>query len=515
MPPKADSKSHILTGHLLNPPVLLAGSPIACVVSLRPTGGSKNENNILCRITGMVAYVVGQYKLDQQTLVKHKLNIPTKQIFAEKFISDGDPHWFDSTNLFSTAFESNTNLLYSARMTIHSNEADRLCSPVNISAILPEDVPPSVRGKLLKIAYKILIGVQLDYGDRSATSTHLLQIPFRVLPAMSLYSSLCEPENIPVPGDFHSNPPVYHPNEENPFFVPSQYNNDDCGFGIPAYDVFSTVSSEPAITSLKVNAGDLRSALSMATNKTEPHLSPSKPTRTVDDADLESSLLESEKRVKLHRTLSCTQPTHFTVSSAKGFVGRLCLLRTLFRAEDLIRGYFNFMDAEIVCLRCTISLQCEEWYRFNPDIVDTFAKHADVNNDSAFKCLPLSEYEKLWTTESTTHCIASRTTTYSGLDLVTFGHRLSPFTLPIPPDVTPHFCVAYNPVRGLAVESRWLLRMEFYLACDTRSSNFCYETIPWKLLKTEHLACTFPILLIPSTPLPLKTSGTVVERLVS
>ncbi|KER32736.1 hypothetical protein T265_01225 [Opisthorchis viverrini] len=515
MPSKADFKCHVLTGHLLNPPVLLAGSPIACVVSLRPTGGSKHENNVPCRITGMVAYVVGQYKLDQQTLAKHKLNIPTKQISAEKFISDGDPHWFDSTNLFSTAFESNTSLLYSARMTVHSNEADRLSSPVNISTILPEDVPPSVRGKLLKIAYKVLIGVQLESGDHSATSTHLLQIPFRVLPAISLYSSLCEPEHIPVSGDFHKNPPVYHPNEENPFFVPSQCNNDDGVFGIPAYDVFSTVSSEPAMTSLKVNAGDLRSALSMATNKREPHLSPSKPTRTVGDTDLESSLLESEKRMKLHRTLSCTQPTHFTVSSAKGFVGRLCLLRTLFRAEDLIRGYFNFMDAEIVCLRCTVSLQCEEWYRFNPDIMDTFAKHADINNDSAFKCLPLSEYEKLWTAESTTHCIASRTTTYSGLDLVTAGHRLSPFTLPIPPDVTPHFCVACNPVRGLAVESRWLLRMEFYLACDTHSSDFCFEAIPWKLLKTEHLACTFPILLIPSTPLQLKTSGTVVERLVS
>ncbi|TGZ70977.1 hypothetical protein CRM22_002885, partial [Opisthorchis felineus] len=93
MSSKADSKGHVLTGHLLNPPVLLAGSHIACVVSLRPTGGSKHETNVPCRITGVVAYVVGQYKFDQQTLVKHKLNIPTKQISTEKFISDGDPHW--------------------------------------------------------------------------------------------------------------------------------------------------------------------------------------------------------------------------------------------------------------------------------------------------------------------------------------------------------------------------------------------------------------------------------------
>lgn len=96
----------------------------------------------------------------------------------------------------------------------------------------------------------------------------------------------------------------------------------------------------------------------------------------------------------------------FIISCAQGTVGRLCLLRTLFRMDDVIRGYFEFSETQVPCLGCHLSLQYEERYLDAHSVLcestdpDTFGespnKYSGVNTSTKnsktlFASLPLNE----------------------------------------------------------------------------------------------------------------------------
>lgn len=54
---------------------------------------------------------------------------------------------------------------------------------VSFKCRLPENLPPSYRGNIIRVAYKLMISAQLE-----GRSPHLLHLPFRVLPSVSAYT---------------------------------------------------------------------------------------------------------------------------------------------------------------------------------------------------------------------------------------------------------------------------------------------------------------------------------------
>uniref|UniRef100_A0A183B9B1 CUB domain-containing protein n=1 Tax=Echinostoma caproni TaxID=27848 RepID=A0A183B9B1_9TREM len=195
----------------------------------------------------------------------------------------------------------------------------------------------------------------------------------------------------------------------------------------------------------------------------------------------------------------------------------LCLLRTLFRIEDMLRGYFDFTDAQVPCLGCHLSLQYEERY-LDPhailcEPVDLTSCRETASN-TLFTSLPLNEKGEPQTLSFSFGTNGARITTWAELHLACLSKHLLPFTLPIPINATPQFC-AQN--ASLLIDGRWRLRLEFILSPDTAwsalgsgppgSSSYNSGENPvsdeWALssyLRTEKLAWHLPIQLVSSDP---------------
>uniref|UniRef100_A0A183A3H0 ATG13 domain-containing protein n=1 Tax=Echinostoma caproni TaxID=27848 RepID=A0A183A3H0_9TREM len=156
-----------------------------------------------------------------------------------------------------------------------------------LSSPIFAQLPPSVRGHLFKAAYKILICVQLTLsGTNTEVRTEVLQLPFRVLPAPVMYHSLrtldgpdasslttmaedsglrdqLSLESNPFWSDDHSTAPTTGSPIDWPGFMMDQLilNTDSP----PARTSTSVRQRHRYPSESVVNAGQLRSALSLAT----------------------------------------------------------------------------------------------------------------------------------------------------------------------------------------------------------------------------------------------------------
>ncbi|KAF6776809.1 hypothetical protein AHF37_04027 [Paragonimus kellicotti] len=76
MPSEPAKPRYLLTAQLLHSPVIFSGSPIECSLSVRLDTVQNDLTEPSCHVVGLVAIVVGQYKVDQSLLKKHKLTAP-------------------------------------------------------------------------------------------------------------------------------------------------------------------------------------------------------------------------------------------------------------------------------------------------------------------------------------------------------------------------------------------------------------------------------------------------------
>ncbi|KAF6776808.1 hypothetical protein AHF37_04026, partial [Paragonimus kellicotti] len=355
----------------------------------------------------------------------------------------------DTKAVFASALEDNTNLLFCAPVSLDINEPQPNEQFYRLWTQLPLRLPPSVRGKLMKIAYKLLVAVQVKLGSRSSPRSHLLQIPFKLLPAPSMYQPVRALNMGPKP---HLPPEVFHPSD-NPFWATT---------GQSEFAEFSRLF-------------------------------------TVQPVDEATELATTDS---LHRFF---QHSNFMISCTRGFVVRFCLLRTLFRLDDTIRGFFDFSAAEVLCSKCQISLQSEERYSNYtvPSLVGTVPDDGafeGTESSVAFTSQFLDEDGKTVFAFQDISDDCVRLSTWAEISLDCLDHQLTPFNLPIPADATPQFCALSRPPSNLVIDSRWRLRLEFSLITDALSSTqAAYGTsATLNAVQTDRLAWSLPIQIVPS-----------------
>ncbi|THD28477.1 hypothetical protein D915_000673 [Fasciola hepatica] len=565
---KVNMGNYSLCGRLLHQPALLAGSTVHCAIELRkPDKQAKIDDSWF--ITGVVGWVVGQFKLDQTALSRQNLSSPPGLTFDQMDTQEASNLWFDCESFVTTVLGTDADVFHCEPMKIQSGLPDNTddTTTFRLFARLSSLLPPSIRGHLFKAAYRLIVCVQLTSSQATPViRTETLQLPFRVLPALVMYHSLRAPDN-PDVKSFRDSVAVNRQGTvidslSDSTSLPGLQNNpfwcDDRAAVVQTADhslidwpgcivdqlvlnsgsptAFTPVSSkrqrypsEPVI-----NAGQLRSALSLATGSravtfSNRYVTPFDPFGSSGRSDVDSE----QSFFGFSRLSSATQPATFIVSCAQGTVGRLCLLRTLFRMEDVIRGHFDFSDAQVPCLGCCLSLQYEERY-LDPHAV--LCESTDLaaslelprKNNTLFTCLPLNEKGEPETLSFQLGSDGTRVTTLADLHLTCLSKQLLPFTLPIPVNATPQFC-AQN--QFLLIDGRWRLRLEFILAPDTKWSALGTKppgSIPndpvdssmqdvWNLpsyIPIEKLSWHLPVQLVSSDPstvcMPRPTSTTPV-----
>ncbi|KAF8571346.1 hypothetical protein P879_00079 [Paragonimus westermani] len=367
MPSEPAKPRYLLTAQLLHPPVIFSGSLIECSLSVRLETVPNDLTEPSCQVVGLVANVVGQYKVDQSLLRKHKLTAPVVvELAVESTSHTTTDLWFDSKAVFASALEDNTNLLFCAPASLDVTEPRPTEQFFRLWTQLPPRLPPSVRGKLMKIAYKLLVAVQVKLGSRTAPRSHLLQIPFRLLPAPSMYQPLRALDMGPKP---HLPPDIFH-SSDNPFWAATgQSEFVEFSRLFTVQPIGGTTELATADSLHMVNAGQLRNTLlSLSADHGSKPAFPTKdrgrdfPWSSVYSESKSVCEINDQLMLGFDRPISATQPTNFMISCSRGFVVRFCMLRTLFRLDDTIRGFFDFSAAEVLCTKCQISLQNEERY---------------------------------------------------------------------------------------------------------------------------------------------------------
>ncbi|KAF7255521.1 hypothetical protein EG68_07723 [Paragonimus skrjabini miyazakii] len=510
MPSEPAKPHYLLTAQLLHSPVLFSGSRIECSLSFRLDTVQNDLTEPRCHVVGLVANVVGQYKVDQGLLKKHKLTAPgAVDLVVVSTSHTAADLWFDTKAVFASALEDNTNLLFCAPVSLEVGEPRPKEQFFRLWTQLPSRLPPSVRGKLMKIAYKLLVAVQVKLGCRSSPRSHLLQIPFRLLPAPSMYQPVRALDMSSKP---HLPPDVFHPSD-NPFWATtgqSEFVEFSRLFTVQPVGEATEVATTDSLH--MVNAGQLRNTLlSLGVSHGNGLAFPTK-NRGRDFAwgsvysGSKSACEESDQlMLGFDRPISATQPTNFMISCTRGFVVRFCLLRTLFRLDDTIRGFFDFSAAEVLCSKCQISLQSEE--RYSNYTVPSFVEA--IPDDGAFKGTESTiAFTSQFLDEDGKTVFASqdisddcvRLSTWAEISLACLDHHLTPFNLPIPADATPQFCALSRPPSNLVIDSRWRLRLEFSLITDSLfSAQTGYSTSTTQnAVQTDRLAWSLPIQVVPS-----------------
>ncbi|KAF5403207.1 hypothetical protein PHET_03098 [Paragonimus heterotremus] len=510
MPLEPAKPRYLLTAQLLHPPVVFSGSLLECSLSVRLDTVQNDLTEPRCHVVGLVANVVGQYKVDQSLLKKHKLTAPGAVDLAVVSTSHTAADlWFDTKAVFASALEDNTNLLFCAPVSLDISEPRPTEQSFRLWTQLPSRLPPSVRGKLMKIAYKLLVAVQVKLGSRSSPRSHLLQIPFRLLPAPSMYQPVRALDMGPKP---HLPPDIFHPSD-NPFWTTtdqSEFAEFSRLFTVQPVGEATELSTTDSLH--MVNAGQLRNTLlSLGVNHgNRPALSTKNRGRDFTWGSVYSgskSACEESDQLMLgfDRPISATQPTNFMISCTRGFVVRFCLLRTLFRMDDTIRGFFDFSAAEVLCSKCQISLQSEERYSnySAPSFVGAIPDDSvfeGTESTVAFTSQFLDEDGKTVFSSQDISDDCVRLSTWAEISLACLDHHLTPFNLPIPADATPQFCALSRPPSNLVIDSRWRLRLEFFIITDALSSTQAKYGTPATLnaVQTDRLAWSLPVQVVPS-----------------
>ncbi|CAL8098849.1 unnamed protein product [Calicophoron daubneyi] len=496
----------VLQAQLFKPSVFLAGSVVECTVSIRSKVQNPNDSKC-CDITGLVGRVVGLYKLDTKALLKQKLDSPACLELESNNSAECDELWFDAQSLFDSAIESN-NLLYSAAMQLKSKQpTNPSVYPVLLSVRLPATLLPSVRGKLVKIAYKLLIAVQVKIPKSSSPKGYLLQLPFRVLPAPCMYYSLRLPERNSADISFEES--ASGELQNNPFWISDSSEGESSNTERTAESRLSGLM-RPSSACSNSRQGDVPQSLC------------SRETETVFDLFQYVPHSPPYNSLGFSRSLVATQPSTFVISCSRGSVGRLCFLRTLFRLEDSIRGYFDFEGSDVPCLSFTMSLQSEERYVPHPGEDSSFVSE---KLPTPFISQQLNEKGEPQNTMLGIDKGHGCFTSWSEVEYSCLGKRLLPFSFPIPSNVTPQF---HASVGRFSIDFRWHLHLKFCLALESPSHALSSTTLfsvpssnahsdphewsPPDDVKIERLTWDLPIQLVSSNPNVISYPNSVVSQ---
>ncbi|KAF9434961.1 hypothetical protein BGZ76_007136 [Entomortierella beljakovae] len=312
---------------------------------------------------------------------------------------------------------------------------------------LPADLPPSHRGKTIRFAYNLVLGVQRGSVHTPAKNVNL---PFR------LYNNISELGTRPV-YDLMS-PVILHKDTAISTVVgqekPTEKSSENSQQGRKQFEDYV----EELVKNIKASGEE------------------SSPTQARELTRRESDAYKDEEAV-LYRTClekiallsRSTSPASYDICKNNVPVAKLSLVKTRFKLGETVHGVISFMAREIPTYQISVTLETLEV------IEPTYACRSPAQNAKLTKRVHAELHES---------CIDTMRTS---------------FALCIPPTATPEF-------KTSTLTLKWCIRVEFITgpadqprfkmtSVDERRSQ--YQAV--ESLTTENFDCTVPIQVYPTS----------------
>nr|CDS32136.1 retrograde Golgi transport protein RGP1 [Hymenolepis microstoma] len=406
-----------IAAQIHEPQIFLCGEMFRCEV----TATSSNSKSPWA-IRNIEGVLVGQYRL----------NLPS---ISDVYASGLDPQSHVS---WIRLLKSKTHFPLQLRVEERSVR-------IILKTRLPQNLPPSYRGHIIRFAYKVLIKVDVD--DKPI---QILRLPFRVLPAVASYypfdsssalsasdltsvtysesQSVCGRINDPFHVDFNNQ---------------TAYGNDPFENG-----TIQKTTMHPAVYE-KLNRLYTDDKVSSITN-------PSKKSKKNKSRRARTASLSQSPSAMFAEIVSSSSLASFMLSAPSGHICRIGIFKTVTRLGDSFRGYLDFRTASLPSFECIIRGETYEFFDPFPqtDIypdkdLSFFTVPIDVPSVSKSKALKVPENAMI--------------TTWFETKLECANTKFLPFSIPIPLNAPAEFMLASRYWSGIC-RVHWCIRFDFAVA---------------------------------------------------
>ncbi|VDN98385.1 unnamed protein product [Rodentolepis nana] len=400
------------------PQIFLCGEMFRCEVTV--TSSNSKLSRTIRNIEGVL---VGQYRL----------NLPC---LSDVYTSGLDP-------------QSHVSWIHLLKPTTHfplQLSAEERSVRITLKARLPENLPPSYRGHIIRFAYKVLIKVDVD--DKP---TQILRLPFRVLPAVASYYPF-DSSSAHSASDLTS--VTYSESQSvcgrisDPFHIDF---NDQTAYGNDPFDngTVQKAAMHPAIYE-KLNRLYTDDQVSSTTNSTKKSKKKNKSRRA------RTASLSQSPSAMFAELASSSSLASFVISAPSGHICRIGIFKTVTRLGDSFRGYLDFRTANLPSFECVIRAETYEFFDpfpqtdIYPDkVLSFFTVPIDVPSVSKSKVLKVPANAMM--------------TTWFETKLECANTKFLPFSIPVPLNAPAEFMLASRYWSGIC-RIHWCIRFDFTVA---------------------------------------------------
>ncbi|KAM7541630.1 hypothetical protein Aperf_G00000036453 [Anoplocephala perfoliata] len=429
-----------ITAQVCDPQIFLCGEVLRCEVSavLSPGQSSWKIRNI----EGILAGQCRLNLLDKGGLLRHpsalvtdfsNLSLEEKLKIDNAFISKLDPH-----SHVSWIRPLKSTCQWPLQLTTEKPSAKFV-----LKSRLPENLPPSYRGHIIRFAYKVLIKVDVENKP-----LQLLRLPLRILPNVTSY----------YPMDSTSTPAasILGP-------MSSSYGSQTVSDLIsdPFHmDFNAQVHQNNPLSELQ--RGSMHQAVYeklcqfYANDQVSSSISPAKKSEKTRKRRARKTSLSHSPSAMFAEIVSANSLAAFTISAPNGHICRIGIFKTVARLGDSLRGYLDFRSATLPSFECVIRADTNEYFDPSHQVdiypardLSFFTVPIDVPAASKTKALKLPEN--------------ATNTTWFETSLVCSNTKFLPFSIPLPLNGPADFMLASKYWNGVC-RVQWCLRFEFIVA---------------------------------------------------
>ncbi|VDM31114.1 unnamed protein product [Hydatigera taeniaeformis] len=480
------------------PPIFLCGEVVRCEVSV-----VLMDPKTAWKIRSIEGILVGQYRLNAAAIGDKFKNRPVlNDVFSappdnEAKIDSAFISGLDSQSRISWIRQLNSTNQWP--LIIH---AGKPLAKIVLKSRLPENLPPSYRGNIIRFAYKVLVKAQVN--DRPA---QLLHLPLRVLPSVGScypFDSSISFDSLPCLSGSESHASlgcVY-----NPFHVDFHSQLGHKG-GIPSEGILQKTLMHPAV-SAKLSQLYINTQVSNGT--TLGH----KVQKTESIKRRKRKSLSQSPSALFAEIVSSSSVASFMLSGPNGHICRITIFKTVARLGDLLRGYLDFRAATLPAFECIIRADTYEFLDL------TTYPDNDLRSNLLFSALTINVSTAFQNRD------VPQANMDNGFKTSWFETRLTcsnvsflPFAIPISLNAPVEFMLSSKYWNGLC-RVQWYLRFQFTVAMSIPRrkpqlsiepllfNRFLQEkTVSNQLDYTSPISCetqTFswelPIRIIPNSP---------------
>uniref|UniRef100_A0A5K3EZE0 Arrestin_N domain-containing protein n=1 Tax=Mesocestoides corti TaxID=53468 RepID=A0A5K3EZE0_MESCO len=338
------------------PPTFLCDEVVRCeVVVTRANTQTKWD------IRSVEGILVGQYRLNTVAIAQ---NLQSHHEFAQivpRKLPGGD---YRLDSVFDAGLDPQSRVSWIGHLKSGTQFPffaidEKSCTKITLRARLPEHLPPSYRGNIIRFAYKALIQVQVGN-----ISPRLLHLPFRVLPSVRAYyhsspslSAVSSTISVTLPvlmgSDYHGSL-ITSDRDSNPFRNDST-GQFGCGTSPLGDGCLSREELHPAVFDrLSQLLTEAQMSYSNRSHGTKKARGRKKRIRKESPSRLPSAMFAE--------MVSSSSVATFVISGPNGHICRIGFFKTAARLGDSLRGFLDFQAAAVPCFECVIRATTNEYF---------------------------------------------------------------------------------------------------------------------------------------------------------